>query len=103
MCLRPRGGALELGVDYSKDKRFVWTPISQQQWYSVDISDIKIGNKSIGFSSWYLDSFGTIVDSGTTLLIFPTEVFTAVKKMFLAICSTVRVVFLVSASISFYL
>jgi len=87
MCLRPQGGALSLGVDYSKDPNFKWTEISQEQWYNVEINDIKVGNQSIGLSWYDLNWNSVIVDSGTTLLILPSDIFAAVQKQFVALCS----------------
>lgn len=116
MCLRPQGGALSLGADYSKvltdlerlpqarglteapysllcpmqDPRFKWTEISEEQWYGVEINDIKVGNRSIGYSWYWLNWNGVIVDSGTTLLIVTPDILTAIQKQFLALCSTVK-------------
>lgn len=87
MCLRPQGGALTLGVDHSKDPNFKWTEISQEQWYNVEINDIKVGNQSIGLSWYDLNWNSVIVDSGTTLLILPSDIFAAVQKQFVALCS----------------
>jgi len=89
MCLRPQGGVLELGVDYSKDPNFKWTPITDEEWYGVEIEDILIGGTSIGFSSWDLNWNGVIIDSGTTLLIMPSDIYGGIQKVFQSMCSKV--------------
>jgi hypothetical protein len=90
MCLRPEGGVLELGVDYSKNSNFKWTPITDEEWYGVDIEDILVGETSIGFSWWDLNWNGVIVDSGTTLLIVPSDIFGAIQTVFTNLCSKVK-------------
>jgi len=90
MCLRPEGGVLSLGVDHSKDPNFKWTPVVQEEWYVVEINDIKVGNQSIGYSWFWLNQNSIIVDSGTTLLIVPSDIFGAIQKLFVALCSKVN-------------
>jgi hypothetical protein len=87
LCLYENNGILELGTDYSKDNRFVWTPIQQDQWYTVYIYDIKLGNNSIGISAWDLNWNGVIVDSGTTLLIVSTQIMTAIQNEITSLCA----------------
>ena len=40
LCLYENNGVLEMGTDYSKDKRFVWTPVQQDQWYTGKSRDL---------------------------------------------------------------
>lgn len=52
MCLGTQpggnGGVLALGVDYTKDKRFIFTQLTDEQWWSINLNDIKFGGKSLG-------------------------------------------------------
>ena len=92
MCLLTKGGTLSLGVDYSKDSRFRWTDITQEQWYTVTLNDIKFGSQSIGVSSWDLNENGVIVDSGTTLFIVTTDVMTAINATLYSLCKTTNLI-----------
>jgi len=86
MCLGESGGELELGVDYSKDPAFQWTKITDELWYVVKMSDIKVDKKSLQFTNSSAFQY-TIVDSGTTLLIVPEIVFTNLQLAFLDKCT----------------
>ena len=56
----------------------------------MEINDIKVGNQSIGYSWYWLNWNGVIVDSGTTLLIMPSDIFGAIQKQFVALCSKIK-------------
>lgn len=53
MCLSTlaggNGGVLAFGVDYSKDARFKFTPLTQSEWWNIALNDIKFGGKSLGY------------------------------------------------------
>ncbi len=89
LCLLGNGGILSLGVNYTSDSRFQWTPIAQDQWYEVTVNDIKFGDVSLGISSWDINWNGVIVDSGTTLFIVSSQIFTAMRKVLEASCAKV--------------
>jgi len=88
MCLLVNGGIMAIGDDYSTDSRFHWTPIIEEQWYSVTLDDWLMGSTTIGVSSYDLNYYGVIVDSGTTLLIVDTQIFQAIEKVLTNNCSS---------------
>jgi len=92
MCLNEDGGILELGVSYKGGPGFVWTPIEDYLWYSIEMEDLKVNGKSIGVSWYDINWNGVIVDSGTTLVIVPSDVLDALHQSFLALCPTVNLV-----------
>jgi len=69
LCLDTNGGIMGIGEDYSSDSRFVWTDITQDQWYTVYMTDWRFGDVSLNISETDLNWNGVIVDSGTTLLV----------------------------------
>jgi hypothetical protein len=87
MCLLLDGGVMSIGDDYSTDNRFQWTPIIEEQWYSVTLDDWLFGGMTIGVSSYDLNYYGVIVDSGTTLLIVDSQIFQAIEKLFMTNCT----------------
>eukprot|EP01124_Arcella_intermedia_P008645 TRINITY_DN154_c0_g1_i1.p1 TRINITY_DN154_c0_g1~~TRINITY_DN154_c0_g1_i1.p1 ORF type:complete len:441 (+),score=70.18 TRINITY_DN154_c0_g1_i1:55-1323(+) len=87
MCLLEDGGIMSIGDDYSADPRFQWTPIEQEQWYTVTLNDWLMGSQSLGLSSYDLNYDGVIVDSGTTLLIVDTQILGAIQKVLVSNCT----------------
>lgn len=92
LCLNTQngdhGGALSLGVDYSKDSRFVFTSLTEEEWWNIALNDIKIGGKSLGLTNWDYNEEGVIVDSGTTLLIVTNQIMKSIRTAFESECST---------------
>eukprot|EP01013_Petalomonas_cantuscygni_P042274 TRINITY_DN7606_c0_g1_i1.p1 TRINITY_DN7606_c0_g1~~TRINITY_DN7606_c0_g1_i1.p1 ORF type:complete len:455 (-),score=88.69 TRINITY_DN7606_c0_g1_i1:142-1482(-) len=95
-CLAEGRGVLELGVDHGNQTAadaapFDYTPVTREQWYSVWLDDLRVDNVSLGLSpTWTLNAFGVIVDSGTTALIVPDDVYAALKKHYLQLCAAGR-------------
>jgi len=87
MCLLQDGGIMSIGDNYSDDSRFQWTSIIEEQWYSVTLNDWLMGGQTIGVSSYDLNYYGVIVDSGTTLLIVDTQIYTAIQKSLTGNCT----------------
>jgi len=75
MCL---GGnpVMSLGVDYSANTSYYWTPIIQQDWYQVNLTSIAIGGTSLNIA--LIDLSDCIVASGTTLLYLLPNAYNAV-------------------------
>jgi hypothetical protein len=90
MCLRPQGGVLQLGTNYTQHPLFKWTPIVDEEWYGIEIEDIAVGGTSVGLSWADLNRNGVIVDSGTALLVVPTTVYKSIEKIFLGMCTKVN-------------
>jgi len=93
LCIYGNNGLLEIGTDYSSDSRFVWTPVqtvdgSLMAWYTVWLEDWKFGSTSLGLSEWTLNANNVVVDSGTTLLVVPKNVWQAILKTLLNMCSS---------------
>jgi len=81
MCLQDNNAFMTFGVDFGSDPRFIFTPITQQLYYSIFISDMKLLGISLGLSS---SDYNTpaVVDSGTTLLYLPTTVYNTLITKF---------------------
>eukprot|EP00743_Colponemidia_sp_Colp-15_P007222 GILK01007799.1.p1 GENE.GILK01007799.1~~GILK01007799.1.p1 ORF type:complete len:515 (+),score=52.50 GILK01007799.1:77-1621(+) len=80
MSLQQPGSLTLGGIDESLFVGpIVWTPIIQNAFYSVRIDDIQVQGSTIGISEERYDALphGAVVDSGTTLMIFPDEIFNA--------------------------
>jgi len=77
ICLSPDGGELVVGgfeTAFSGDNQMRWIPLTIDTFYSVPLSKIRVENVAGS------GSFGrTIVDSGTTLVYFPGDIF---KQLF---------------------
>jgi beta-site APP-cleaving enzyme 1 (memapsin 2) len=53
----------------------LWTsPIVREWFYELLLLGISIGNQTVDLPCWKLNTNSTIVDSGTTSLMLPTEV-----------------------------
>ena len=85
------GGVLTLGGTdptlYTGD--FQYTPMQSSRgkylYYVLALSDVQIEGKSIGLSSSvYLDNGfgGCVLDSGTNVILFPEQVYSAFKSTF---------------------
>eukprot|EP01095_Lingulamoeba_sp_RSL-Kostka_P003858 TRINITY_DN14977_c0_g1_i1.p1 TRINITY_DN14977_c0_g1~~TRINITY_DN14977_c0_g1_i1.p1 ORF type:complete len:422 (-),score=152.86 TRINITY_DN14977_c0_g1_i1:174-1439(-) len=80
MCLNATGGYLTLGeAGTHHTGNFVYTPIVQEQFYTIYLDDMSVFGNSIGVSADTYNRFGTIVDSGTTLLILPNAAYSALE------------------------
>lgn len=86
------GGALSLGVDYSHDNRFIFTALTEEEWWNIQLNDIKLGGKSLGLTNWDYNNEGVIVDSGTTLLIVPNLIMKTMITAFQDMCSSTNLV-----------
>eukprot|EP01114_Cavostelium_apophysatum_P013049 TRINITY_DN3078_c0_g1_i1.p1 TRINITY_DN3078_c0_g1~~TRINITY_DN3078_c0_g1_i1.p1 ORF type:complete len:586 (+),score=131.58 TRINITY_DN3078_c0_g1_i1:50-1759(+) len=84
MCLGPDGGMLTLGGaddNYSAGE-MVYTPITSETYYVVEMNDVLVGGQSIGLPPSYYNDDQTIVDSGTTLLLLGETAFNAMVSTF---------------------
>jgi len=77
MCLNLTGGGgggvMDFGVNYQGDSGFNWTDIIDELYYVVELTEMSVGGQSVATSG-----FGqSIVDSGTTLLILTSSVYSA--------------------------
>jgi len=78
------------GVDpqYNKEP-MVYTPIVDESYYVVTMTDLLVGNTSIGVASYVYNQNLTIVDSGTTLLFIATGAYNALVAYFVKnVCPT---------------
>jgi hypothetical protein len=88
------GGTLTLGgydleaVLQLKDNRtgipvIYYTPIMEESYYVVQLNDVKVDNLSVRHISSSSPHFGvTVIDSGTTYIILPSNVYSNIKKIF---------------------
>lgn len=65
------------GESYHKGD-IVYTPLVQNKWYNVVITDIKVSNTSLGLDCKTINTPRSIVDSGTSNIAFPSSVYSAV-------------------------
>jgi hypothetical protein len=92
MCLTSDGGKLVLGGDgamYSTSAP-QYTPIIQETYYVVNMSDLAVGGVSLGLPPSVYNRGDTIVDSGSTDLILPSTAFEALVKNLKHHCKTTR-------------
>ncbi|XP_065187173.1 beta-secretase 2-like [Sycon ciliatum] len=73
-------GSLTLGsnVEAVKKPSLVYTKIVEENFYSILIDDMQVGGMSLGMDCKQYNKPRTFVDSGTTFLSLPTDVFLAV-------------------------
>ncbi|KAG9333366.1 hypothetical protein JZ751_012775 [Albula glossodonta] len=78
----PAGGSLILGgIEPTLYKGSVWyTPIKEEWYYQVEILKLEVGNQNLNLDCKEYNTDKAIVDSGTTLLRLPQNVFTAVVE-----------------------
>jgi len=77
MCLNLTGGGgggvMDIGVNYQGASGFNWTNIITDLYYIVELNELAVAGQSVATSG-----FGqSIVDSGTTLLILTSSVYSA--------------------------
>jgi len=94
ICLFNDSGIMEVGTNYysSANKQYQWTPVYQYSslwaWYVVWLDDFRFNNMSLGLSQSQLNANTVIVDSGTTLIVVPQNVYQAIAKVLLKMCGT---------------
>lgn len=67
MCLAEEGGKMVLGGDGTEGGDVVmWTPIIDESYYVVNMTDMLVNGQSIGIHSSIYNTGGAIVDSGMT-------------------------------------
>jgi len=82
-----------MGIDYSNNNAFDWATELSQSFYIVNIQDIKVGTQSMGLgNNQYNTGPGTLVDSGTTLIIFNTAVYNALGNLLQGMCTGTQLV-----------
>jgi len=95
MCLMKDGGSISLGVNEHDNPNVAFTPTMQNGgrliYYPVNLTDMKINGQSINVNSNTLNgNYGALVDSGTTLMLFPEAVFNRLRNIFNALCQGVN-------------
>ncbi|KAJ8257145.1 hypothetical protein COCON_G00192970 [Conger conger] len=78
----PAGGSLILGgIEPTLYKGSIWyTPIKEEWYYQVEILKLEVGNQNLNLDCKEYNADKAIVDSGTTLLRLPQNVFSAVVE-----------------------
>jgi len=88
MCLTD-SPVLQLGGP-TTDDGLTWSSVIQKSYYVVQMNDMQVDGRSLGVSSkYYNQDPGCIVDSGTTLLLVPSQAFSALYTAFMALCKSV--------------
>ncbi len=79
LCLGPQGGELTVGgfnssfLENGGSSSLQWIPMDTDMFYTVGLDSVSFGDASGVFSS---EDFGrVIIDSGTTLVFFPSRIF----------------------------
>ncbi|GCB71331.1 hypothetical protein scyTo_0005907 [Scyliorhinus torazame] len=77
---KPAGGSLVMGgIEPSLSKGDIWyTPIKREWYYQVEVLKLEVGGQNLNLDCTEYNSDKAIVDSGTTLLRLPMNVFIAV-------------------------
>lgn len=91
MCLTQVGdyeGVFDLGVDYSKNSAFRFTPVIDELYYVVNLTDVSVGSNSLGLSNKIYNLGQVIVDSGTTLIYVNDFIYKGIVNQFEAICKS---------------
>jgi hypothetical protein len=89
MCLTPIGeyeGIFDLGVDYTNNPAFRYTPVIDQLYYVVNLTDVSVGPNSLGLSNRVYNLGQVIIDSGTTLLYLNDLIYTHFVGQLEAMC-----------------
>ena len=89
MCLTDHGGRLVLGGtgdEYTMGP-FVYTPIIEETYYVVNMTDLRVGGTSLGLPSKVYNDGGAIVDSGSTDIALPQTAFDALVARLNASCA----------------
>lgn len=58
----------------------VYTPLVHNKWYNVILTDIKVSGTSLGLDCKAINTPRSIVDSGTSNMAFPSEVYSAIVE-----------------------
>ncbi|XP_048458961.1 beta-secretase 2-like, partial [Rhincodon typus] len=76
----PAGGSLVMGgIEASLYKGDIWyTPIKREWYYQIEVLKLEVGGQNLNLDCTEYNSDKAIVDSGTTLLRLPINVFDAV-------------------------
>lgn len=84
MCLGKHGGALVLGGVDAKYQvgDMKYTPLLREEFYQVAMTDVKVGDVSIGVPTSAFANYTVIADSGTTLLAVPAKMYRAMRQTF---------------------
>lgn len=85
-------GQLVLGGDGADlaTTPLVYTPITKESFYVVEMTGIFVGDRRLPVSAKALNAGDAIVDSGTTLVDLPRGVFNAVADGLAGLCSKTR-------------
>jgi hypothetical protein len=85
ICLALNGGYMSLGdVDKSRHKEPIkYTPIYDSVLYSVKLENISIFGQALEISN----QLYTVLDSGTTISYFPSEIFIQISNLLELFCS----------------
>ena len=87
LCMTETGGQLYLGEEPSANGASIqYTPIVDELYYNVLITDILLQGKSIGVPQYYYNVGGASVDSGTSDLILPEEAYRALADAVFQLC-----------------
>eukprot|EP01103_Thecamoeba_quadrilineata_P000993 TRINITY_DN1087_c0_g5_i1.p1 TRINITY_DN1087_c0_g5~~TRINITY_DN1087_c0_g5_i1.p1 ORF type:complete len:436 (-),score=76.56 TRINITY_DN1087_c0_g5_i1:32-1300(-) len=81
-------GILTLGTDFTPDNNFRFTPVINELYYVVNLTDVKMNNVSLGMTNKDLNQGYVVVDSGTTLLLVNEDIFKGIITQFDYFCKT---------------
>jgi len=86
LCVSNDNPIMSIGIDYSTNNNFQWTPIVKQEYYNVNMTDLKVGGVSLDLSWSAYSSPRAIVDSGTTLMLLTDTGYNALLDALNAMC-----------------
>ena len=76
-----------MGGSRLDSEEYQYTPIIKEDYYRINITDILIGDKSLGYSSSFYNSKNCIIDSGTSIPTLPFEAFQSLQEILLSNCT----------------
>jgi Eukaryotic aspartyl protease len=82
------GGLLTLGGKLRDDSQYAYTPLVKEDFYRVQVADVRLGQHSLGLSPDYYAGTNCIVDSGTPFPTLPAEAYLALRQLALQTCTS---------------
>jgi len=94
LCINQNNPFMSFGQDYSGSAGFQWTAVTQPAvYYTITLDDMLLSpggssGTSLGLSSAQLNNGGVIVDSGTSLIVLDSTIYTTLYNQLFALCGT---------------
>lgn len=89
LCLQRQGGFLSLGRnDHNTSNIAFWSKVSSANYWAVRLAGMSVGNTALKSGVNKINGlFGALIDSGTTLTLFPSDVFSEISSLWIKQCT----------------